>query len=425
MQRPITGAGGLARSISTAASTRSNIQTSSGMPTGRLVQDSNYFLGLLRTKHIAIQNEIHKINANIASANTNQTHCMQLENTFQQLLQQVKDLEGLLTDYNVAMDIIARGKIDMDDMVQHQHRLQQNNHRALQEIDDIFLMKQDRENQILLLQTQIAHAHQQMENKLQNMEPDKIRAYKDLVAEVHQLHQEGQQKDTQMMQLRRKIHDVQSTMRADTNEWKHKYKQEEQTRKDLQDNLMLLQEDLKLTEMNPKLRQTYLIDKFKHNQAQSNLLDQEVNDIKMQIQRLQALRQDLQSNSNHDPNTHDQQMLLQQDEQITSFLQSFEHTKSHILQKQQQTKTTIVSLLKHISDGILCSDEELPTKAEFQQIKGEVTFKAKHLQSSELTMRRLEDQKARRIQEVSLFAHTYVVLLMLLLLLLLMLLKEQ
>lgn len=110
--RPVTGQGVMGMRLSTAS--------------GRLVEDSSYYIGLLNKRITAVQNETRRLNGIIESgellldfsvaANCFCLYCAgskdsvtytQLEKRYDTLIKNKEQLEGQLADYNLAMDKVS------------------------------------------------------------------------------------------------------------------------------------------------------------------------------------------------------------------------------------------------------------------------------------------------------------------------------
>eukprot|EP00957_Ditylum_brightwellii_P032050 2430378-Ditylum_brightwellii.AAC.1 len=96
--RPVTGAGGLA-----------GMNGKASLQYGRQIRDSNYYIGSLRTKEASIIKEITKLQSEIKEMENEAGKQGMLERTFEELLQEVRGLEGTLADYNLAIDKMRSG----------------------------------------------------------------------------------------------------------------------------------------------------------------------------------------------------------------------------------------------------------------------------------------------------------------------------
>ncbi|CAM9322557.1 unnamed protein product [Choristocarpus tenellus] len=103
----------------------SGMKTSAGGP-GRQVQDSSYFIGVLRNKMNMIQKEIVRLTEEIDQHNKESAQYGQLQRTYDSLLQEVKQLEGTLADYNLAVDK-SRTTADPGEVTAYLHNLEDQN----------------------------------------------------------------------------------------------------------------------------------------------------------------------------------------------------------------------------------------------------------------------------------------------------------
>jgi intraflagellar transport protein 74 len=90
MDRPVTGQGIM------------GMKAQSGP--GRLVEDSSYYIGLLRRRIADITTETRKLRNVIDSSSRESSQYVQLEKKYETLMKNKEALEGQLADYNLAMD---------------------------------------------------------------------------------------------------------------------------------------------------------------------------------------------------------------------------------------------------------------------------------------------------------------------------------
>ena len=339
----------------------------------------------------------------IISAESEKNEKKELKSTFDDLLEDVKDLEGTLSDYNVAIDKSGlNGMADKEEIDHHHKQIKAKNKRMTQEIDSIFIRKQEQDKLISDLQKRMNHAHQEMEEKLQNMQPENMQYYKDLYDEIQLLQVEGQKKESEIMRLRNNIFEIESSMRGGTNELKLQYKEVKSLQAELLEKKEGVKEQLILSDLDPKEKKAYLLAKVKKNQARSNELDQTLTRMKSEKNKLQHKHQELESNLRGGTHQGESEYspTRQNEQEMITFFETFQENKARILQEQKDSKINILSLLNNISNRISSTREDLPTKEEYKDMKSEVTFKEIHLKANELTMKKLQEQKKIRIEEV-------------------------
>lgn len=72
------------------------------------VQDSAFYVGLLRKRTSDITNEIRKLQTEVDQSSRDNTQYNQLEKKYETLAKQKETLEGQLADYNLALDKVIK-----------------------------------------------------------------------------------------------------------------------------------------------------------------------------------------------------------------------------------------------------------------------------------------------------------------------------
>jgi intraflagellar transport protein 74 len=75
-----------------------------GGPSGRLVEDQSFYVGLLRKKISDVTIESQRLREEAESSSKENAQFAQLEKKFDVLLKNKETLEGQLADYNLALD---------------------------------------------------------------------------------------------------------------------------------------------------------------------------------------------------------------------------------------------------------------------------------------------------------------------------------
>ena len=73
-------------------------------PGGRLVEDTSYFVGLIRKKINDVTKETNRLRIEAEQQSKESSQTTQLEQKYEKLMKQKELLEGQLADYNLAMD---------------------------------------------------------------------------------------------------------------------------------------------------------------------------------------------------------------------------------------------------------------------------------------------------------------------------------
>ena len=410
MDRPVTGAGGLAVRKATAlpshfeksGNTSSN---NANALSGRQVQDANYFKPLLRKKLTELSSEISKLKSDTEKLEHGHNEHNKLETIFEDKMNDVKTLEGTLADYNLAMDKLRSG-VDYNEISQYQHMLSTENKKLADQIDHLFLSRQELERMNYAYEQEIVNFYESIEEIFYNNDsPGKVHMYHDIMNKKKQLYHESQDCEKEIDQLKSRIHEVELSMRrgssGTTGNIRKLFKDEECKKYMMQNKLLQLKEDLNLQLMDPKDAHDKLLKTVKEDQQSIRDIEKNVLDINSDLSRLESFQKELQSDiSSHVENHKNYEQTFQKEKEILSRLDDMNQSITTLLQKQSETKSSIVSLRENISYCINVEDNGLPTRAYFEEMKEEVTFKVKNLEVNLNTITRLQEQKSGRLEEV-------------------------
>lgn len=75
--------------------------------TGRLVEDTSYYVGLVRKKMTDVNQETTRLRQEIDQQSKDSSQIAQLEKKYETLLKNKEALEGQLADYNLALDKVS------------------------------------------------------------------------------------------------------------------------------------------------------------------------------------------------------------------------------------------------------------------------------------------------------------------------------
>lgn len=153
---------------------------------GRKVQDPAYFVGLLRSKINAITNEIEVLANESDTRERDINQYGQYERTYETLLNEVRDLEGTLADYNLARDKLRTGA-DPQDIETFTKQLKEQNNTSAQELDQLFVQIQENQQRIHDMNQEIMQLQDMAQDKINQLDPNKLQRYqqqKDALAQL-------------------------------------------------------------------------------------------------------------------------------------------------------------------------------------------------------------------------------------------------
>lgn len=94
-------------------------------------------------------------------------------------------------------------------------------------------------------------------------------------------------------------------------------------------------------------------------------------------------------------------VLFERDKEMSGFIESFGTTRDSEVEDHRKIQTTIVDLLAHISEGIGRSNPaDMPSQGRVAEMRDDLSFKQRQLDSAEGTKNRLEQELKKRNVEL-------------------------
>ena len=367
---------------------------------GRQVQDNTYYLGLLRNKITEITTEINKFKREISQFHADNSQYAQLERKYEAYIKEVRQLEGQLADYNLAMDKTRTGS-DPADLAQYQARLKEKNEYKKREVDNIFMHRKQKDELIQKCESEIISLQQQAEEKINQLAPDKVQEYRQLV----QQNQMGQQNAAR---LRAELDGINQKVRAAEHELNRDQLRDEYHRlvnqvDRLERERGTLEEEMRTTNMDPEQVRQLLLSKVKEDNAKIATLEsslKSVNEEMGNMRRQIGDHEDQLEQRKSDEGTHQKyEVLFQRDQEMTQFIENYTETEAKGLQEQKDTQQVIVQLLEAMSKN-LGRQNNMPTVAQVSEMQSDLTFKERQLKASQSTQERLEAELNKRKAEL-------------------------
>jgi len=166
------------------------------------------------------------------------------------------------------------------------------------------------------------------------------------------------------------------------------------------------EETVYIAQMDVDDARLYFLDKVKGNKAiminmskEDDELQKKIRELKSKERQIVALLQDDDS-TNATKNDMEMKMYWKVKE-AQEYISSAEGTIDSIRAECDTKKSTINSLTETLSKRLQSSKVEMPTQEHFRNLNDTVSFKSKHLANSQITMKRLLDQRDKRRLEVS------------------------
>lgn len=382
--RPVTGQGMMG-------------MKSKGLNNGRLVEDSAYYIGLLRKRIGDATAETQRLRTEYDQNSKDNSQYSQLERKYESLLKNKETLEGQLADYNLALDK-TRTHADAEDVQHLANHLYEKNRQTGQELDRIFTMKKQKEDETADIEEKIDVQYQAIEGKL-NVNEDIRRNYHDLLGRQRELQERNLTVEARLNEFNSRISQMESDDKSTAyrKEYNVISKKMLALRKD-SDNL---QEELDIAGLDPKEAHAKFMARVNDLKKLAKDLDEKLKglneDIKSDKRTLEDLVSSTASTVEDQSEMAKYELLVKRDQEMTAFMDQFEETRGRILDEQRRPREMIIALLEHLSKGI---DEStnLPSQAALGEMEEAKSFKEKNLITAQKTMEGLgaEHKKLKR-----------------------------
>lgn len=390
--RPVTGQGMM------------GMRTGSRGP-GRGVHDRSYYLGLFRNKVGEITTEINKLQGQCDQYNRDTSMSAQLERTYEDLLRDVRHYEGQLADYNLALD---KHRTSTDPMEVHEiaEHLINENKRNERRVDQVFEERQIFANKIKECEREIAQVRENSERKMDAMAPDMLDRYRELQKSNQEIVENITRSQQLYDQTAGELRAAEAAVEGDR--FRREYETLEKKVSRLRRDQGNLREELAAVRMDPDEARERMLTKVKADKSRLEKMDANLRRAEEDIVRNRKVLADLTSDlaerrgeSGAATDSKKYEVLFERDREMTGFIEGYPATKEREQQEQSKIQTTVVALLEHISEGLARTKSQLPSKARASEMRDDLTFKERQLESAASTKERLEKELQKRQGELA------------------------
>ncbi|KAF1326922.1 hypothetical protein FI667_g8040, partial [Globisporangium splendens] len=332
---------------------------------GRQVQDASFFVGKLHSKTAEITSEIERLRKEIEQDTKDKTKYAQLERKYETLA-----------------------------------------YEEAEEVDRIFILRQEQEKAVRRMEDEMNEIHMKHQDKIKQLAPQKLQRYKEMLEEHHQTEVEIEARSQELEMLMHAIHQKEAELSS--GRYCEEYEQLEKQARRLQKERDNIQEDARTALMDLNEASALLLAKVKDSKAKIETIEKVIQVAEEENQELRKTLNEMQnemdervSGGGKDDPAQKYELLFQRDKETTAFLESSPAKKDEELRAHRQTQLMTVKLLEHISAGMAKEDKSLPTAntSNLDDMKKDLTFKERQLESSVTTKQRLAMELQKRQAE--------------------------
>lgn len=393
------GTGGVLSSQIRVADRPVTQQGLSGMKTGmkgpqRQILDKSYYLGLLRSKISELTTEINKLQKEIEMYNQENSVYLSYEKRAETLAVEIKEFQGQLADYNMLIDKLNTNT-EMEEVMNDYNMLKAQNDRETQSMDVIFTERQAKEKQIISAEEEIEQEKQAADGIIRNMSPEKQVKYTEMKSTNEKLLQEldALQQELDSLNMKKESLEAEITHSQVKQEavLLHEKLYELEAHRD-----QMIAEDQSVG--SPMEEREQLLKQVKEDNQEIASMERQLTDIKEKINQFnEEIRQlDMDLEDHQGEMNQKYKELKKREENMDTFIDTFEETKNQELERKAQLEASIVALLEHCSRNINRMKQiSSITNQELKMIQDDLNFKSTEMQKSQSTARNLTSDSQR------------------------------
>ncbi len=381
----------------------------SGMATrplgpGRQIADKSYFLTDLKTKLTEITNEIARLREEEVQIQTDNNTYQQLERRYETVMKDVRQLEGQLADFNLALDKM-RTHTPLEEIREIYERLRVRNENERNGIDEIFLKTQENEKKLKEYEEKIGEFYRGMAERVGEMGEEKLQEWNELQEENGALNERVRDKEMKLNQLDRLINQHTDTMKSEAYQIHSRGLQLKKEIQSLVNRREELMEEIESNETPEQLKER-LTRKLKEINAEAGDMEKIIKQQEESVENVQeAIRNkesELVEAKKMAAKAQKYAAIYERDKKMTEFIENYDKIRGSEELNKKKLQDMILFLLKHLSKQkqTQSSLKDAGTGEKFQEMKAELSFKEEKMKNSKDTLDQLKREREKRMEEL-------------------------
>ena len=250
------------------------------------------------------------------------------------------------------------------------------------------------------MEAEIHRARKDAEDKINALAPNQLELYRQLLVSNNEVAQKLQEGENHLQQLNAELDHTEAKARQDT--YRDEYERLSKNVRKKQREKAELEKEREASRMDPEQARAMMLEKVKSDKERLDQLDKSLKNVENENVKNKKSLAELQTDLTERKGTGDSQkydVLFKRDEEMTGFIDKFASTKETELGDQKQIQETIVALLEHISTG-LKRENNMPSAGNASEMREDLSFKERQLESSQSTKARLQQELTKRNSEL-------------------------
>jgi len=277
------------------------------------------------------------------------------------------------------------------------------NKQFANEVDRIFVIKKQKDEETKKLDTQIQEVHELIRCKIADLDTDKLALYSQLLGFSLEL---SKKQDVALADVDSLISQVDNDSGDQRQHFSDDYAQLLKRHTWLQKEEGSLAEEVAIWELsdpseallNLKHRVEAQSKQIKRCEESTRRLREQIEAAQTQLAEFHDEMKERKVEASSDSEKYEK--LRQRETEMSQFISQFEATRELVAQDQVQAQDTIATLLEHISQG-LEQRSSMPSQQRLREMRDEASFKERQLESSQHTTLRLTQERKQREAEMA------------------------
>lgn len=358
-----------------------------GSGPSRQIRDDKYFRVLINTKISLVFNELNKYNEKLAALDHEDNSYTVYAKRFEDMQNEIRELEGTLADYNLARDK-HRGDTRPEDIMAQLKKLKKENEERSEDLDAIYLRNKEKKQELESLEREVEQLKDSVRHQISEMHPDRREEFLRLQHEGEELDHRYSEQRMEYGNVQVAFSEVQSRLHRDpVNQTKlqaFKVKEELKRAQDVRDDLL---NRLQAPPLSETEQQQFLNRQLAETQRQIDDVSQRNEKLGVEYinltRRVDEIQQEL--DAEIDPEVNAKHTKLHNFHKgLKDFIEKtpgeIEVTRATIQAKQMKIR----SLLDEGSK-LVRRQESMPSTERANETKEELDFKARQLENSKRT----------------------------------------
>ena len=373
------------------------------MGPSRQVADKGYYLLELRQRVQEVNSEVETIVKEIEQIEQDNNLQVQLSRKYDNLLREVREREGELADFNLALDKV-RTHTEASDLREMFIRLQERNEHERTNVDEAFLRAANIEKTIRDMEETAEQAYQEISTRIgKDLGADAEREYGELLEEEKLLSEENKERERLLGDIDLRIDIAQSDLNSEAYRVHARGLELKRTHAQLSREKAVIEEELSEEQTGEQLKDR-LLKQIKDANGEIAELEMKIREMEKTISRLhgevEAKENDIHSAKNNRVQAGKYEALAQKDRQMDEFIAQFPEAMSEEVAQREQLQMGIVTLLKHISQHVVLKESLPDDEGKLDQLKSELSFQQMSQAQAQQTLAEVKAELARRKDEL-------------------------